>query len=162
MRAPNLGQNGPDSNLPDSPRPRIMPITKLPAKKHAAKSAVKPAAKSAARAPVKRAVKPAAKAVRKVSGKPVANVFTMFSAQVVAKAAAMPAPKPVVKAVPKPAAVAVVPPVVQVVVPSLEDKRFCSSCQTRKPTQKGSYKTSRDGRHRRWICVDCLAKKISR
>ncbi len=45
---------------------------------------------------------------------------------------------------------------------ALEDKRFCSSCQTRKPTQKGSYKTSRDGRHRRWICVDCLAKKISR
>lgn len=43
-----------------------------------------------------------------------------------------------------------------------EDKRFCSSCQTRKPAEKGSFKTSRDGRHRRWICVDCLAKKIAR
>ena len=32
-----------------------------------------------------------------------------------------------------------------------EDKRFCSSCQTRKPIQKGSYKTSRDGRHRRGV-----------
>ncbi len=43
-----------------------------------------------------------------------------------------------------------------------EDKRFCSSCQARKPILKGGFKTSKDGRHRRWICADCLAKKIPR
>jgi hypothetical protein len=43
-----------------------------------------------------------------------------------------------------------------------EDKRFCSSCQARKPLLKGGFKTSKDGRHRRWICADCLAKKIPR
>jgi hypothetical protein len=88
----------------------------------------------------------------------VANVFGLYVAQVVAR----PVVVPVVRPAPRPVAPEPLPPVVQVVAGPIEDKRFCSSCQTRKPTEKGSYKTSRDGRHRRWICVDCLAKKISR
>lgn len=141
-------------------KPRVKTAAKPLAKaKQAAKakplSKAKPAAKTAAKQgtvkartkpPAKPAAKPALKLPRPAI-KPSINVFaTPFPGNpFLAPAAAKP-----LMPLPPPATVAG------------EDKRFCSSCQTRKPIQKGSYKTSRDGRHRRWICVDCLAKKISR
>ena len=169
----------------------MSPAKKLSAKS-AVKSAVKTAAKKAgvkalarpAKA-VAKSVKPAKKAPLRVAaktvkrvppksaGKPAAKKSPVRVRQAPAKSAFKfifsPTPNPIVTTAFKPAPrvpAPVTPIAAPVVTPAaggvVEDKRFCSSCQTRKPTQKGSYKTSRDGRHRRWICVDCLAKKIAR
>ena len=146
-----------------------------PATKARVKPPAKPVAKTKPAARGKPAAKPSAKAPRKTAAKQgTAKARTKSSAKPSAKSA-LKLPRPAIKpsinvfATPFPGnpflAPAAVKPLAPLPPPATvvgEDKRFCSSCQTRKPIQKGSYKTSRDGRHRRWICVDCLAKKISR
>ena len=165
-----------------------MPTTKKPAAKPAPRKSAKPVARAAK----KPAAKPLAKSKATVKAKALAKARPLAKGrapaaktaakQGIAKARTKPVAKPALK-LPRPAikpsinvfatpfpgnpflAPAAAKPLMPLPPPATvagEDKRFCSSCQTRKPILKGSYKTSRDGRHRRWICVDCLAKKISR
>jgi hypothetical protein len=45
---------------------------------------------------------------------------------------------------------------------TITGKRWCSNCQYSKDYKEGDWKISANGRVRRWMCKDCVARKIAR
>ena len=45
---------------------------------------------------------------------------------------------------------------------TMETDKFCTNCQRRRPAAGGNWITSDQGRHRRFICAECIEKKEQR